>query len=104
MQVQTNTDDSVAGRAELAERVETIVQASLDRFRDRITRVEVHLNDENKGKGGVDDKRCLMEARLRGLEPVAVSHYAGTLLEAIGGAVEKLERALDHKLGRLADR
>jgi hypothetical protein len=50
-----------------------------------------------------DDKRCLMEARLAGHQPMAVSHQAATLDEAIEGAAEKLERSLDGKLGRLND-
>jgi ribosome-associated translation inhibitor RaiA len=104
MQIQTNTDDTITGRVELAERVESIVDSALDRFRDRITRVEVHLNDESKGKRGTDDKRCMMEARLKGLDPIAVTHHAGTLIEAIEGASDKLERAIDSRLGRLADR
>ncbi|HVL55257.1 MAG TPA: HPF/RaiA family ribosome-associated protein [Burkholderiaceae bacterium] len=104
MQVQTNTDDTVTGRVELAERVESIVESALDRFRDRITRVEVHLNDENKAKGGSDDKRCMMEARIKGLEPIAVTHHAGSLIEAIEGAADKLERAIDNRLGKLEDR
>ena len=37
-----------------------------ERFSAHITRVEVHLGDENAGKRGSDDKRCMMEARLEG--------------------------------------
>jgi ribosome-associated translation inhibitor RaiA len=70
-------------------------------FAAQITRVEVHLSDENSDKGGDNDKRCLLEARLAGLRPVVVSHRAATLQQAIDGAAEKLERSIESTLGRL---
>jgi ribosome-associated translation inhibitor RaiA len=99
MQIQINSDHHITGSPELAGHVQALVRDTLDRFSDRITRVEVHLNDLNSVKGGTD-KRCLMEARLGGLGPVAVNHEAETLDLAINGAMEKLERALEHKLGK----
>lgn len=103
MQVLVNSDHNVHASESVAERVETIVTASVDRFMDRITRVEVHLSDMNAAKRGDRDKRCTMEARVSGLAPVVVSHDAPTLAEAIDQAAEKLERALEHSLGRLKD-
>jgi ribosome-associated translation inhibitor RaiA len=99
MQIQINSDHHITGSPELAGHVQALVRDTLDRFSDRITRVEVHLNDLNSVKGGAD-KRCLMEARLAGLGPVAVNHEAENLDLAINGAMEKLEHALDHKLGK----
>jgi ribosome-associated translation inhibitor RaiA len=104
MLVQTNTDRSIEGSQKLAGEVEAVVIDALSRFTDRITRVEVHLSDENSAKGGADDKRCMMEARLDGRPPTAVSHKAATLEEAIAGAADKLARNLDSTLGRLRDR
>jgi ribosome-associated translation inhibitor RaiA len=101
MQVLVNSDHHIVGRESLAERVETIVRGTLQRFEDRITRVEVHLNDVNSDKLGQDDKRCMMEARLGGLKPIAVTAHAAALGDAIDAAVEKLERAIDHTLGRI---
>jgi hypothetical protein len=76
----------------------------LDRFGTQVTRVEAHLSDENSGKFGVDDKRCLLEARLADLQPIAVSHEAATMQQAAAGAAEKLQRALESRIGRLRDR
>jgi ribosome-associated translation inhibitor RaiA len=83
--------------------VEGVVEGTLDRFGDRIIRVEVHLNDLNSHKLGYRDKRCLMEAHIAGHEPIAVSHEAATLTEAIHAAADKLKRALDHVLGRIRE-
>jgi ribosome-associated translation inhibitor RaiA len=103
MQIQVNTDDNVEGREELARRVEAEVSHALSHFSDHITRVEVHLSDEDSDKPGSNDKRCLMEARLAGRQPVAVSNHAGSLDEAFSGAAGKLKRSLESTLGRLKD-
>ncbi len=105
MKIQINTDSNIAGNDQLRGEVETLLSGALDRFSEKITRVEVHLSDENSDKKpGVDDMRCLLEARLAGLQPIAVSHEAATLEEAVDGAAEKLKRSLDSTLGRLGDR
>jgi ribosome-associated translation inhibitor RaiA len=103
MQVLVNSDHHVTGDETLTQRVESIVEDTLGRFADRITRVEVHLNDVNGDKLGDRDKRCMMEARLGGMRPIAVTHHAPTFSEALDAAAEKLERAIEHALGRLQD-
>ncbi len=103
MQIQVNTDDNVQGREELTRVVEEEVERVLGRFDEYLTRVEVHLGDHNAAKGGGADKRCMMEARPRSHQPVAVSHDAATLGEAIGGAAKKLRGRLDGLLDRLND-
>jgi ribosome-associated translation inhibitor RaiA len=102
MQIQINSDHHIVASPELASRIQSLVRDTLDRYSDRITRVEVHLNDLNGTKGGGSDKRCLMEARLSGLGPVDVNHEAENVELAIDGAMEKLERAIEHKLGKVA--
>ena len=47
--------------------------------------------------------RCRMEARLEGRKPVAVTHQAATLDEAVEGAAGKLIRLIESTLGRLRD-
>ena len=102
MQIQINSDHHIVASPELATRIQSLVRDTLDRYSDRITRVEVHLNDLNGVKNGNNDKRCLMEARLSGLGPVDVNHEADNVELAIDGAMEKLERAIEHKLGKVA--
>jgi len=103
MQIQVNTDHNLEGREALIHWVETEVRQTLDRFSDHITRIEVHLSDENSGKSGGDDKRCLMEARVSSRQPLAVHHHAGSLNDAFSGAAEKMKRSLESALGRLKD-
>jgi ribosome-associated translation inhibitor RaiA len=104
MQVQVHADSSVQSNAILAQAVEEVVENAVRRWTPRITRVEVHLSDINGQKGGADDKRCLLEARLGGLPPIAVTHLAGTLHDAVEGAAEKLKKVLQNTMERLSDR
>ncbi|MDQ3265925.1 MAG: HPF/RaiA family ribosome-associated protein [Myxococcota bacterium] len=100
MLIQLNTDDHIAGTEQLASEVTSTVEGRLGRFEDRITRVEVHLHDVNAARGG-KDQRCLLEVRLAGRRPIAVSHLAPTVEEAVEGASHKALSAIESMLGRL---
>ena len=104
MQIQINTDHNIDGHEALAAHVRTVVEDALKRFDDHITRVEVHLSDENADKSGQHDKRCVIEARLAGRPPVAVTHHAGSLHQAIDGASGKVTRLIESTLGRAAEK
>lgn len=101
MKVILNTDNHIQGDESLAEHVDGVVENVLGRFGKQITRVEVHLSDANAGKAGSDDKHCVMEARVEGLQPIAAENDAETMRAAISGAAQKLKRALDNSLGKL---
>ena len=92
MQVQINTAHNIEGREALTAHFRGVVESALDRFSDRITRVEVHLSDENGQKHGADDKRCMIEARLEGHQPLAVKHHAAMLEQAVACADHTLTR------------
>lgn len=105
MQIQINTDRNVEGKEGLAAYVRRETEQALSRFSDHITRVEVNLSDENSDKkGGKDCLRCVMEARLEGRQPLAVTHQATTLDQAFKGAVNKLTRLIESTIGRLSDK
>jgi len=103
MQIQINTDKTITRHAGLDEHVQSVVSNALNRFGEQITRVEVHLSDNLGQKSADGDNRCLMEARLTGLQPIAVSDHAATLHQAISGATDKLKRAVDSAFGKLHD-
>jgi ribosomal subunit interface protein len=105
MLVSVTTDNNIDGSDKLRSYVEELVGEVLGRFRDRITRVQVHLADENgRAKSGDKDKRCTIEARVSGLKPIAVSEQAASLDQAISAAAGTLEKSLNRTLGRLGDR
>jgi hypothetical protein len=100
MQIQINTDHNLKVHDSEAGQLRGIVEGFIGRFAGHITRVEIHLSDENASKRSQDDKRCLLEARPEGRNPIAVSHLAPTLILAVEGASEKLARAIDSDIGR----
>ena len=101
MKIQLNTDVNIEATEGLAQHVNASLEHALARFAEHVTRVEVHLSDENAGKSGPNDQRCLLEARLEGRQPVAVTEHAATVHQALQGATQKLARLLDSTLGRL---
>jgi ribosome-associated translation inhibitor RaiA len=104
MRIQVNTDRNISATSELIDSVSSMIEHTLERFNGDITRIEVHLSDENGHKqDGSADIRCLMEARLQGRQPVAVTHQAVTVDQAADGAAEKLSRLISSTLGRLRD-
>jgi ribosomal subunit interface protein len=103
MQVKINTDKNIECHAPLANHIETVVKAALDHFSGQITRVEVHLSDENAHKSGAHDLRCLMEARIQGYQPIVATAHEENMHKAIQGATEKLKRAVENAIGRLSD-
>ena len=102
MQVQFNSDSSVMGTQNVAERIETQVREKIARFEDRLTRLEIHVRDENGAKGGSDDKACTIEARPRGEAPVSVTAHAADVDAASRQAATKLVKLLDHQFGKAA--
>ncbi len=102
MQVQVNSDHSIQQDASLEAWVRDVVESALSHSSSHITRVEVHLRDENGDKGGEHDKRCMIEARLEGRNPVAVTNHAATLDRAVTDAAGKLGRLIQRTVGRAA--
>lgn len=104
MQIQLNSDNHITGSPALRDSVQAIIERELKHLSDELTRIEVHLNDENADKGGSVDKRCMLEARVTGLQPVTVEHKAPNMELAVRGAAEQLARALKNTLDKKRDR
>ncbi len=103
MQIHFNTDKNLTGSEELIASATSLISEELNRFSQQITRVEVHLSDEDGNKNGFNDKRCIVEARLAGMKPIAVTNHANTHEQAIDGAIDKLKISLIKITGRLKD-
>jgi len=101
MMVLVNTDNHLGGSIELAESVAATVEDTLAHLARQLTRVEVHLSDENSFKTGTNDIRCAMEARIEGHPPTAVTFYSNEIDIAVNGAAEKLKATLEHLFGKL---
>ncbi|ARS39633.1 hypothetical protein CA265_08215 [Sphingobacteriaceae bacterium GW460-11-11-14-LB5] len=101
MTIQLNTDKSLTIHQEYDEKIQTQLNEGLSRYSDLITRLEVHLSDENGSKDGLDDKRCLLEARITGKDPIAVTNMGNTYDLAITGALTKLKSTLEKVAGKM---
>ncbi len=103
MTIQFNTDKNLSVHEAFGTKLDDILSDELSRFSEYITRLEVHLSDENGSKGGLNDKRCMLEARLKGKQPIAVTEQANTYDLAVTGAIDKLKTSLDTIVGRMSN-
>jgi ribosome-associated translation inhibitor RaiA len=96
------TTDNIEGGENFIRYIETEVGRILSRFSAQLTRIEIHLTDENGAKAGATDKRCVLEARPSGRQPVVVRQEADTVEAAWNGATKKLLHLLESEAGRAA--
>jgi ribosome-associated translation inhibitor RaiA len=102
MKVQVNTSNDIENKDTLERWASDYLNEQLARYEQDITSIEVQMTDENHGtRGGDGDKRCMMEARVNGRAPIAVTNYGADQNVAFRGAAEKLANALEHAFGKL---
>lgn len=105
MNIQVNTGSQTEGSAKWTNDIEMLLNDKLSRFADRITRVEVHLNDENSAsKSGGNDKRCQIEVRIAGMRPISVTDHADSHDQALDGAADKMVNLIETTVGKLESR
>lgn len=104
MQFQFNSDNRTQGDAETAKRVEELVETRLGRIVDRLTRVEVHVGDIDGPRDGPDDKRCAIEIRPQGMNPISATAHAPTIERAVASGADKVLQAFDRQVGKRTDR
>ena len=75
------------------------IDSLLGRFDDRISRIEVHLIDENGGKGG-DDKVCTIDIKLGRLGQFHVRAKTGDIYASILRAIHKADGVIGKRLDR----
>ena len=109
MNIQINTDHNIKGNKALIAKFSNTIESALSRMSDHITRVQVHLSDENgnqsikNDKHSKNDKRCMIEARLEGRQPIVVIDNATTLNQALDGATDKLKGMIESIHGHQRD-
>ena len=101
MQIQVSTDNFIQGDERVVEVAEAAVTADMGHMSDRLTRIEVHLKDQNADKHGPAHIRCTMEARPRGMGPMAAHHDAADIPAALKGAARKLRARLTSEFEKL---
>ena len=94
MLIQFSTDHHIGHHPSLHGHVDALVRKTLHPFRSHITRVDVHLTDENAHANHANDKRCVMEARLDGVQPLVVTATASNVAAVLDAASRKLRRSV----------
>jgi len=101
MKIQINSNHTISENEKMDTLFKTLIENSLKYYSEHITRIEVHLSDENGNKNGLNDKRCLIEARLEGKKPTIVTAQADTIEESLNSALEKIVALLKTELGKM---
>jgi hypothetical protein len=100
LRVQINSDNQIKASETEVAAIEGIVRARLDRFADRLTRIEIHLGDANGPADVGDDKICTIEARPKGLGPVSATDHAASVEAAVNGSLGKLTTVLERTFAK----
>lgn len=104
MKILVFGDNQIAMKEPLASAVKAEVERALEHFMKRLTRVEVHVTDEDAAKSGPAGKRCVIEVRAAGLDPRVTSDVAATVEEAVARAAHEMKRLLDSEFGKLKEK
>jgi ribosomal subunit interface protein len=104
MQIQISSDKNISMHKKLSNLIESDLHRILSRFKDQLTRVEVHLTDENGDKAGAQDKRCVLEVRHRHHQALTVTNDSSDVPSAVTGAASKMQRLLINTFGRIQDK
>lgn len=101
MEILINTDNNISGTEEMRSLLKATIANALDRFSEHLTRIEVKISDEDGDKNSVNDKRCVLEVRPKGMQPLAVTGFGDTVENAVDVAINKMKTSLDTVRGRL---
>lgn len=99
MHIEINAADGIERSEALDQHIRERLERVARHHGRHLTQIIVHLKDTNARKGGVD-KLCSMEARPAGLDPVTAHAQDTDIYVSVRDAAEKLDRAIEHRLGR----
>lgn len=94
MQIQFNSDKTIMSNERQYEFFSAQITEELKTYDSSISRIEVHLSDENGKKEGINTIRCLLETRIEGKQPTVVSCQSNTIEASISCALKKLKAQL----------
>jgi len=100
MQIYVNSDNNIRVDTRVVSFVRTEAERALKPYTDKLTRVQVHLSDVNSHKFGTQDKRCVVEARPAGSQPLVVTAAAANVRSAVQGSLSKMQVALERHFER----
>ena len=75
MKILPNTDYNISRSEEMRETLKAVIKDAFDRFTEHITRLEVKFRDESSYQYSEKDRRSVLETRLKGMQPLAVTSH-----------------------------
>jgi len=75
MKILPNTDYNISRSEEMREALKAVIKDAFDRFTEHITRLEVKFRDESSYQYSEKDRRSVLETRLKGMQPLAVTSH-----------------------------
>lgn len=94
MPIHVDTDRNIAGNDGLVVSIDARIENDAIRSIGRIVCMKVHLTNEDAGKTGEDDKRCVMETRLEERQSVAMREDPAMLQFAVHWSAHRLGRMI----------
>jgi ribosomal subunit interface protein len=101
MEIILNTDNNMSGTEEMRAFHKANIANALERYNGHLTRIEVKISDEDGSKNSGNDKRCVIEVRPKGLQPIAVTGRGDSVKKAVDEAINKIKSSLDTVRGQL---
>jgi len=101
MTILINRGENVETNERTTEYFSDAVKKDLDRFSEYLTRIEVHFSDINADKGGPQDKKCVIEARVKNREPLAVTAQDDAMEKAFNSALGKVKASMTTIVGKM---
>ena len=95
MDIKINTDNNIEGSQRFIDNFTNNLRESMARFDNYVTTYEVYFSDEDGDKKMPNDKKCVIEARVKHKNPERVSHNASEIHQAFEGAVKKMKVVLE---------
>lgn len=101
MTILINTDNNLIANKRDCDFLSSQISETLQRFESHITRIEIHLKNESGRKDRFNDISCLLEARIEGKQPIAITNQADTMDIAVSGAIDKIKTSIESILGKI---
>lgn len=103
MEIIINSDSNITVTEVFTQRTSESLNKRFKHYLAHITRMEMFLSDTNSSKSGDMDKKCVLEARIKGQKPHAATAMDGNLEIAIISAMDKMENILRTEIGKLKE-
>jgi 5-methylthioribose kinase len=75
MKILLNTDYNISGSEKMRETLKAVIKDVFDRFSEHITKLEGKFRDESSYQYGENNRKSVLEKRLKGMQPLAVASH-----------------------------